>query len=167
MAGGATADEALEAVVVASDHAAYRQVLIVDAQGRAAAHSGVLTLGRHAHATGPEAAAAGNLLATESVPEAMLETFTSSASLTLSARLVHALRAGLLAGGEEGDVHSAGLMVVDSVEWPVTDLRVDWSQDPVTDLEDLLEIWMPQAEDYVTRALDPRQAPSFGVPGDQ
>ncbi len=41
-----------------------------------------------------------------------------------------ALAAGLRAGGEAGPVHSAGLIVVSDVPWPVTDLRVDWSEDP-------------------------------------
>jgi uncharacterized Ntn-hydrolase superfamily protein len=63
-------------------------------------------------------------------------------------------------------VRSAGLLVVDEVAWPVTDLRVDWHDDPVGELERLWQLWKPQAADYVTRALDPASAPAFGVPGD-
>jgi len=29
------------------------------------------------------------------------------------------------------------------------------------------EVWRPQMDDYVTRALDPSAAPSYGVPGDE
>lgn len=71
------------------------------------------------------------------------------------------------AGGEAGPVHSAGLLVVDQVAWPVTDLRMDWSEDPLADLDSLWRLWQPQADDYVTRALDPRLAPAYGVPGNE
>jgi uncharacterized Ntn-hydrolase superfamily protein len=52
------------------------------------------------------------------------------------------------------------------VDWPVTDLRVDWADDPVDRLAELLDVWLPQRDDYVTRGLDPSSAPSYGVPGD-
>ena len=76
--------------------------------------------------------------------------------------------AGLDAGGEEGPVHSSGLLIVRNVSWPVANLRVDWSDaDPIADLQRLWELYEPQVEAYVTRAIDPTAAPSFGVPGDE
>ena len=167
LAGGLEAHDALDAVLTSADHTEYRQVLVVDSNGHTAAHSGRFTLGRHAHAVATDAAAAGNLLATEDVPAAMIDAFAANRDDDLSERLLAALRAGVAVGGEEGPIHSAGLLVVDSVEWPVTDLRVDWSDNPVAALHELWQVWAPQADDYVTRALDPRQAPSYGVPGDQ
>ncbi|EPX82849.1 hypothetical protein ruthe_03073 [Rubellimicrobium thermophilum DSM 16684] len=112
-------------------------------------------------------AAAGNLLADAAVPQAMLAAF-ATAEGHLGDRLLAALRAGLDAGGEAGPVHSAGLMVVDVQSWPLVDLRCDWSDDcPVAALARAWEVYRPQMEAYVLRALDPRQAPSFGVPGDE
>jgi uncharacterized Ntn-hydrolase superfamily protein len=64
-------------------------------------------------------------------------------------------------------VRSAGLLVADAVAWPVADLRVDWADDPVGELARLWRLWEPQMEDYVRRALEPRAAPNFGVPGDE
>ena len=65
-------------------------------------------------------------------------------------------------------MHSAGMMLVREVPWPVADLRVDWSDgDPITDLHRVWAIYKPQLEDYVTRALNPTGAPSFGVAGDR
>ena len=64
-------------------------------------------------------------------------------------------------------MHSAGLLVADAVEWPVTDLRVDWADDPVEELAALWRLWEPQSASYVQRALDPSAAPAFGVPGDE
>lgn len=85
-----------------------------------------------------------------------------------AAMLLRALCAGVEAGGEAGPIHSAGLLVVRDVSWPIVDLRVDWADDdPVGKLTALWERYEPQVEDYVRRALDPAAAPSFGVPGDR
>ena len=78
-----------------------------------------------------------------------------------------ALLAGLAAGGEAGPVRSAGLAVVREVPWRETDLRVDWSEEPIEELRELVEVWLPQRDDYVTRGLNPASAPSYGVPGDE
>ena len=98
----------------------------------------------------------------------MVDAFVRTAGDHIGDRLVAALTAGRDAGGEEGPVRSCGLVVVDRVPWYVTDLRVDWSDDdPIEELARLWERWKPQADDYVTRALDPSTAPSYGVPGDE
>jgi uncharacterized Ntn-hydrolase superfamily protein len=77
------------------------------------------------------------------------------------------MQAGLAAGGEAGPVHSAGLVVVRDVPWPVVDLRVDWSDDdPIAGLAALWRVYEPQMEDYVSRALQPGKAARFNVPGD-
>lgn len=167
VADGLTALEALDAVVAEAPHAEYRQLTVIDSTGCAAAYSGEHTLGRHASATITDAVAAGNLLASTDVPIAMLAAFGQTAGEDLGDRLLTALLGGEAAGGEEGHVHSAGLVIVGRVPWPVTDLRVDWSEDPLAGLRDLWRIWKPQAADYVTRALDPRLAPAYGVPGDE
>lgn len=168
IAAGAPAADALAAVTAASADADYRQLTVVDAFGRAAAFSGQNTLGLYAHVTGEDCAAAGNLLGDESAPAAMTAAFAAEPAAHLGDRLMAALLAGRDAGGEEGAVHSAGMVIVDAVAWPVTDLRVDWTDaDPVEELASLWERWKPLADDYVTRALDPRTAPSYGVPGDE
>jgi uncharacterized Ntn-hydrolase superfamily protein len=168
IAAGASAADALRAVTAATPLAAYRQLTAVDAFGRAAAFSGERTFGRHGDFTAAGCAAAGNLLADDSVPAAMAGAFAADPEAGLGDRLVAALAAGRDAGGEEGTVHSAGMLVCDAVAWPVTDLRVDWTEaDPVAELADLWARWQPLAADYVARALDPASAPSYGVPGDE
>ena len=97
----------------------------------------------------------------------MAAAFAARPDDDLGTRLVAALASGLAAGGEAGPVHSAGLLIVDDVPWPVTDLRVDWSDDPVGDLSSLWRLWRPQAAAYRQRALDPAASPSYGVPGDE
>jgi uncharacterized Ntn-hydrolase superfamily protein len=115
---------------------------------------------------GAGCAAAGNLLADRAVADALVEAFEADPSVPLAERLVRALEAGLAAGGEEGPVHSAGLLVAGEVEWPVVDLRSDWSETPIADVRAAWEVYAPQVDDYVQRALDPSAAPAYGVPGD-
>ena len=168
LAGGKSAAEALQAVLAASQYADYRQVTVIDREGRTAHHSGAKTLGTNAVAEGKDCLAAGNLLANTDVPKAMVTSFTRHADLHLAERLLRALESGIVAGGEKGPVKSAGLLVVDKQLWPLVDLRVDWSEDdPVAGLRDLWERYQPQMQDYVTRALHPRSAPAYGVPGDR
>lgn len=167
LAGGAPPQQAIDEVVGSTPHAGYRQLTAIDAQGRTAAYSGEHTLGTHACAHGTGAVAAGNLLANTSVPARMVEAFEANPGAALGERLVAALVAGRDAGGEAGPVRSAGLLVTDAVEWPVTDLRVDWADDPIGELSALWRVWEPQSESYVQRALDPSAAPAFGVPGNE
>jgi uncharacterized Ntn-hydrolase superfamily protein len=162
---GATAAEAVAGVLESTDHGAYRQLLAIGADGLPAHHSGMHALGVVAAAGTQHAVAAGNLLANRQVPAAMIAAFDAAAG-HFAERLLAALRAGAAAGGEAGPVHSAGLLVVREVPWPIIDLRIDWSDaDPIAELTALWKRYAPQVEDYVRRALQPQDAPGFGVPG--
>jgi uncharacterized Ntn-hydrolase superfamily protein len=60
------------------------------------------------------------------------------------------------------------MKLVRDVAWPVADLRVDWTDgDPLEELAKIWAIYAPQMDAYVQRALDPKSAPNFGVPGDR
>jgi uncharacterized Ntn-hydrolase superfamily protein len=165
LASGLGAAAALERLKDGARHIEFRQLALIDAGGTAG-FSGEKTLGTHRVAATKNAISAGNLLASAEVPARMLEAFATAAG-TLGDRIVAAMRAALAAGGEVGPVHSAGMLLVRDVPWPIADLRVDWHEtDPIGALADLWALWQPQAEAYVTRALDPSAAPSYGVPGD-
>ena len=164
---GLPARAARTAVRGDEQHPAYRQLTVVDAQGRTAEHSGENALGTRASATGDQCVAAGNLLADEAVIPAMVTAFEASAGEELEHRLLAAFRAAVEAGGEAGPIRSAGLAVIDDVPWRTTDLRVDDAEDPLGEITRLLELWLPQKADYRVRALDPTAAPSYGVPGDE
>lgn len=165
---GATAQEALDAVVAEADPATidYRQLLVLDGAGRAAVFSGGRALGVFGDTRRENAVAGGNMLASLAVLDALVDT-ALSASGRIEERLYAALRAAVAAGGEEGPVHSAGISVVGSAGWRVTDLRVDWADDPIEALGRALDVWLPQRDDYVSRGLNPAAAPSYGVPGDE
>jgi uncharacterized Ntn-hydrolase superfamily protein len=163
---GHSAAAALDEVMAKAPFAEYRQLAVIDAAGRTASYSGARTLGRHSSSGGKDCLAAGNLLADEKVTAAMVHAFEQCPRDHLADRLLDALRAGAAAGGEAGPVHSCGLLVTDKVTWPVTDLRIDWHDDPVTELARLWAVWRPQEAAYLQRALDPTAAPSYGVPGE-
>lgn len=167
MEEGLGAREAVEQVARGTGHRAWRQLTAVDRSGAGYAYTGERALGTSSSRVAQDVACAGNLLAAEAVPAVMVEAFQLSEG-HLAARLIRAMRAALEAGGEEGPVHSAGLMVVRDVSWPIIDLRVDWTDAcPIEKLAELWSIYEPQVDDYVTRALNPGEAPGYGVPGDE
>ncbi len=166
MSLGASASEAVGILRRTAEYADYRQVLAVDAEGESAIFSGPNSLGTWADAKGPNVACGGNLLANPGVPQAMVEAYTASDG-HLGDRLIATMRAALEAGGEAGPIHSAGLKLVREVAWPVADLRIDWTEEnPIEALAEIWSIYKPQLDDYVTRALNPSAAPSYGVAGD-
>ncbi len=166
MARGASAAEAVDILRKTGSFIDYRQVLAVDAAGNTAIHSGGNALGVWSEAKAENVASGGNLLANPGVPQAIVDAFLASSGV-LGDRLIIAMEAALAAGGEAGPVHSAGMKLVRDVAWPVADLRVDWTEgDPIGELAALWKRYEPQLDDYVSRALDPAAAPSYGVPGD-
>jgi uncharacterized Ntn-hydrolase superfamily protein len=168
LAKGANAADAVVAARQSDSFPDYRQLLAIDAQGNTAIHSGPNALGIWTSATGRLCVAAGNLLANDGVPRAMVETFETTSG-SLGDRLIAALKAAVNAGGEAGPVRSAGLLIVDKETWPYAELRIDWMDEgcPISAVAQAWEVYRPQAQDYVTRALNPLAAPSYGVPGDE
>ncbi len=167
MAQGLTASAAMARVVAEAPHIDYRQLMVVDAVGGVALHSGSRILGVWGTAVGAGVVAGGNMLASPEVPAAMVAGFGSSGDL--GDRLVAALCAGRDAGGEAGPVHSAGLLMVGAESWPIAELRCDWTDDgdPIAAVARAWEVYAPQMPAYIQRARDPREAPKYGVPGDR
>lgn len=166
MQAGYSAQEAIDAVVQESPAVDYRQLVVLDAKGGSAVFSGAHTLGLFGEGRGANSVAAGNMLAHPGVAQALCDAF-EGAKGELEVRLMAALRAAEAAGGEAGPVRSAGISVVSGHGWRDTDLRVDWHEDPIAELGELLEVWLPQRQDYVVRGLDPAASVSYGVAGDE
>ena len=140
MEQGLTAEKAMRRALAEDDFSRYRQIIAIDASGQTAWFSGDKTLGTWHVVQGDNCIAGGNMLASEAVIAAMAATFSQTAAVK----------------------------VVDDYSWPLVDLRVDWSEtDPIGELAALWQAYEPQMQAYVTRALDPREAPSYGVPGDE
>ena len=164
---GLSAQQSIDKVVEGRKYIDYRQLALVDSKGNSGTYTGSKTLGTNAVSQGGGCIAAGNLLSSTEVVKAMSDSFSGNGNLHLAERLLVALHAGIEAGGEEGPLHSAGLKVAYKNPWPLVDLRIDWADDgPLTELMNLWSAYASQMMDYNLRAIDPSQAPSYGVPGD-
>ncbi|MDH3761476.1 MAG: DUF1028 domain-containing protein [Gammaproteobacteria bacterium] len=162
---GVEVSAAIDAVAQSTPYINFRQLGLIDSSGNTGLYTGDAVLGCFASAEGRHCVAAGNLLANEGVPAAMVRAF-ENASGSFGTRVLGALVAGIEAGGEAGPVHSAGLLIGGEPSWPLAELRIDWDQDPIARMLAGWEVYEPQIDDYVTRAYNPDDAPSYGVPGD-
>ena len=135
-----SADETLEILLNSDPEPEKRQVAIVDAWGRSAAHTGTLTDPWCGHLTGDDYAVAGNLLAGAQVVEAMAEIFETTVGVPFGERLMRVLEAGQAAGGDKRGRQSAAIKVVEGQPYPYVDLRVDEHPDPVVELRRIYEV---------------------------
>ncbi len=134
--GGEGAEEAVAAVIAADPGAAARQLHALDAHGRSAGHTGPDCMGWAGHVHGVDVSVAGNLLAGPGVVEATRDAFLASAG-PMAERLMAALEAGEVAGGDKRGKQSAALMVWGRDPYPDLDLRVDDHPDPLAELRRL------------------------------
>ena len=156
---------AIDSITQSTPYIQFRQLGLIDSQGNTALFTGDAVLGCFASSEGRHCVAAGNLLDNDQVPAAMIEAFTRSSG-SFGSRVLGALIAGVEAGGEAGPLHSAGMLIGGEPAWPKAELRIDWDEDPITRMIAGWEVYEPQIDDYVTRAYNPEDAPSYGVPGD-
>ncbi|MFO1163394.1 MAG: DUF1028 domain-containing protein [Reyranellaceae bacterium] len=140
----------------------WRQLAVLAADGTAAFFNGAKILSVAKGVVGRNCVAAGNILRTTAVVDAMVEAFEASEDQELAERLVRAIEAGDAAGGELKQLKSAGLLVVHEESFPYVDLRVDLDSQPLVELRFLWELYQPSAANYVVRAVDPDAAPGAG-----
>jgi uncharacterized Ntn-hydrolase superfamily protein len=131
---GASAPDVLSAVIGADPGREHRQVHVMDAQGRIAAHTGKDCVGWCGDLASDNVSVAGNMLAGARVIEATATTYHRNAALSFPRRLIAAMRAGEAAGGDKRGKQSAALVICGEQEWPDLDLRVDDHLDPLTEL---------------------------------
>jgi uncharacterized Ntn-hydrolase superfamily protein len=167
MEAGYSAQEAISRITENREFIDYRQLTAVDTAGTTAHFTGTHILGTHTVHQARDCVAAGNLLSSAHVPEAMTAGFNQDPTAHLADRLLSGLEAGIAAGGEAGPVHSAALIVSDKMPFYLVDLRIDWDEDdPVAKLRQHWQAYAPQMQDYLNRAINPTAAPSYGVAGD-
>lgn len=140
---GLSADETIAALVEADEGRDDRQVGVVDAQGRAATYTGKACLDWAGGTSGPGYAAQGNILVSEETVAGLVHGFEAGAGRPLAERLVDALAAAQLAGGDRRGQQAAGLLVVQKdggyggMDDVLVDLRVDDHPEPVAELKRL------------------------------
>lgn len=140
MRDGLSAEQALARLIAEDPGAAGRQVAMVDAAGRVAAHTGDACMPFAGHATGEGASCQANIMASATVWPAMLAAF-SSAEGRLTMRLLAALDAAEGEGGDLRGRQSAAILVVPPEGEPwrtVISLRVEDHPAPLPELRRLV-----------------------------
>ncbi len=143
MRAGKSAPEALRGLLAADDSRDARQVAMIDAQGRVAAHTGPKCIQAAGHHVGRNYSTEANLMEKATVWPAMAKAF-ENATGDLTDRLLAALEAAQTEGGDIRGKQSAAILVVRGKStgrpWAdkVVDLRVDDSDDPINELKRLI-----------------------------
>jgi len=145
MRAGHSAPDALAGLLAADDLREVRQVAMVDAQGKAAAHTGNRTLAEASHIVGTQFTVEANMMLNATVPDAMARAFQATTG-DLAQRMLAALDAAEAEGGDVRGRQSAALIVVRGKSsgrpWfdKLFDLRVDDHPEPLPELRRLVEL---------------------------
>jgi len=156
LANGCPAEAVIDGLVATDPWPEYRQLGVIDAEGRAAARTGGENRDFAGHHVRDGLIALGNVLVGEHVLDAIEAGFQGD---SLAERLLAALEAGRDAGGQHGGQNSAALVAWGGHGFPLVDLRVDIHEEPVGELRRVFDAWKPAGDYYTERQLDPRVRP--------
>jgi uncharacterized Ntn-hydrolase superfamily protein len=148
--------EAVVADLAARDEGqAQRQIHMIDAAGRSAAHTGAQCIDWAGHLIEDGVSVAGNMLAGPQVIERTLAAYTANMDLPFAERLMIAMEAGEAAGGDKRGRQSAALRIHRTEDYPWIDLRADDHADPLAELRRLYDVaherYLHMAEALPTR----------------
>src|ERR1700686_4804358 len=132
--------DVIQTLIAADAGHASRQLHIMDAQGRIAAHTGEHCVDWCGHIEGDGFSIAGNMLAGARVLDDTAKTYVANESMPFAQRLIAAMRSGEAAGGDKRGKQSAALLIHGEEEWSDLDLRVDDHADPLAELERLEQV---------------------------
>jgi len=146
MKQGVAAPEALKRLVAADDGRDVRQVAMIDASGRVAAHTGAKCIQAAGHRVGPDYSVQANLMLDAGVWPAMAKAFESSRG-DLAERMLATLEAAQAAGGDIRGRQSAAIVIVKGTasarpwEDKILELRIEDHPEPVKELRRLVTLW--------------------------
>ncbi|MBV8912969.1 MAG: DUF1028 domain-containing protein [Acetobacteraceae bacterium] len=161
---GAPAEAVLRDMREATPHARWRQLAVLDREGRTATATGESCTDAKGGIARHGVVAVGNGLANAQVVPATIAGFEAASDLELPERLLAALTAGEDAGGEAFPLRSAALAIAaPGIPLLRADLRVDFDPDPIARLRELLHLWTPMADGYVQRCVDPDNSPAANL----
>jgi len=134
---GQSASEAIDLAIANDSGRDYRQIIALDKFGTTSGFTGINSVSHASHITERNFAVAGNMIAGSHVLEAVKKQVNSDQA-PIDQRMLNALKAGKDAGGDNRGLLSAALLVL-SPSHPPLDLRIDYSSDPLSDLQLLLD----------------------------
>ncbi len=128
----------------------HRQVHVIDAQGRIAAHTGSACIDWCGSLAGEGFSVAGNMLAGPQVLEETAASYTKNSSEKFALRLLLALQAGEAAGGDKRGKQAAALRIHSTEDYAFLDIRVDDHADPIVELRRLYEKSLERFQPFAT-----------------
>ena len=134
---GQSASEAIDLAIKNDSGRDYRQIIALDKFGTTSGFTGINSVSHASHITEQNFAVAGNMIAGSHVLEAVKK-HVNSDQAPIDQRILNALKAGKDAGGDNRGLLSAALLVL-SPNHPPLDLRIDYSSDPLSDLQLLID----------------------------
>lgn len=137
---GRAPEDVIAELVTRDAGEANRQAHMIDAQGRIAQHTGAQCVDWAGHCKADNVSIAGNMLAGPEVIEAMLAAWQAAEDQGFVERLLSAMDAGEMAGGDKRGRQSAALVVHERQAYPAIDVRVDDHSEPLEELRRLLAV---------------------------
>ncbi len=134
-----TTEDVIATLLEEDEQRDYRQLHLVDRQGRTAAWTGSECIDWAGHLTFANFSVAGNMLVGERTLTAMADAYQAKEGMEFCERLLQALEAGEAAGGDKRGRQSAALYVVHHDDYPHLDLRIDHHDDPIAQLRYIFE----------------------------
>jgi uncharacterized Ntn-hydrolase superfamily protein len=161
LAQGVAPAEAVNALIAADEGREHRQLHLIDAAGRIAAHTGSACIEWCGQLEGEGYSVAGNMLAGPQVIRDTAAAFEAGAELPFAERLIAALAAGDAAGGDKRGKQAAALLIHGAEDYPLLSLRVDDHDNPLTELRRLLDKSLERYQPFV--ACLPTRARPAGI----
>jgi len=137
---GKSPQEAIALLIAGDDGRESRQLHVMDASGRIAAHTGGECVDWCGHLEGNGFSIAGNMLAGAAVLDDTAQAYVANEKLPFAQRLIAAMKAGEAAGGDKRGKQSAALLIHGTEDWSDLDLRVDDHADPLAELARLEQV---------------------------
>ena len=147
---GISPREAIEKLTGADQGRDHRQVHMIDAQGRVAAHTGSACIDWCGQLAGEGFSVAGNMLAGPQVLEETAASYKKNYSIKFAERLLLALHAGEAAGGDKRGKQAAALRIHSTEDYALLDMRVDDHEDPIAELKRLYQKSLERFQPFAT-----------------
>jgi uncharacterized Ntn-hydrolase superfamily protein len=137
---GHAPDEVRDMLVQSDPGQAQRQFHLIDVHGKGAAHTGTQCIADCGHFLGDGFSVAGNMLANPEVIAVTAQAFLHHADAPLALRLILAMQAGQVVGGDKRGQQAAALLIYRDQEYALLDLRVDDHPTPLDELRRLYDV---------------------------
>lgn len=145
MEQGLSPEQALNALIANDSGEMYRQVAFLNIEGKVATHTGSLCIAEAGYKQGSNFSVQANMMLNNTVWNAMASAFENTQG-SLSERMLAALKAAEVEKGDIRGKQSAAILIVNNEatgnQWEdvVMDLRVEDHENPIAELERLIQI---------------------------